>query len=178
MTDAAHFGETKPSGLSAPLTSPPVIAGLDPAIHRFERIAFSMDARVKPAHDGSRTATQAAPHFAKRSQQARAAGAGFCEDAEPLHEPFQGQVAPVSCFCPVMSCYPTAAGVTKWARGCSHFLFSSRELRGSTDAGLYPRFLFSSVIYRERAFTDKTSSRATLELLLQKSSLKPCGPTP
>jgi len=90
MTDAAHFGETKPSGLSAPLTSPPVIAGLDPAIHRFERIAFSMDARVKPAHDGSRTATQAAPHFAKRSQQARAAGAGFCEDAEPRHEPFQG----------------------------------------------------------------------------------------
>src|SRR6266436_5917676 len=63
MTDAAHFGETKPSGLSAPLTSPPVIAGLDPAIHRFERIAFSMDARVKPAHDGSRTATQAAAHF-------------------------------------------------------------------------------------------------------------------
>jgi hypothetical protein len=29
-----------------------VIAGLDPAIHRPERNAyFSMDARVKPAHD-------------------------------------------------------------------------------------------------------------------------------
>jgi hypothetical protein len=28
-----------------------VIAGLDPAIHRLEWIPFSMDARVKPAHD-------------------------------------------------------------------------------------------------------------------------------
>ena len=155
MTDTAHFGETKPSGLSAPLTSPPVIAGLDPAIHRFERIAFSMDARVKPAHDGSRTATQAAPHFAKRSQQARAAGAGFCEDAEPLHEPFQGQVAPVSCFCPVMPCYPTAAGVTKWARGCAHFLFSSRELRGSHGRWVVPAlpvffcYLQGASVYRQ-----------------------------
>jgi len=29
-----------------------VIAGLDPAIHHRERLPFSMDARVKPAHDG------------------------------------------------------------------------------------------------------------------------------
>jgi hypothetical protein len=28
-----------------------VIAGLDPAIHRFQRLIFAMDARVKPAHD-------------------------------------------------------------------------------------------------------------------------------
>jgi len=31
-----------------------VIAGLDPAIHLFEaKNVFTMDARVKPAHDGS-----------------------------------------------------------------------------------------------------------------------------
>jgi hypothetical protein len=31
-----------------------VIAGLDPAIHPFElTLAFTMDARVKPAHDES-----------------------------------------------------------------------------------------------------------------------------
>jgi hypothetical protein len=30
----------------------PRIAGLDPAIHRFETtLSFQMDARVKPAHD-------------------------------------------------------------------------------------------------------------------------------
>jgi hypothetical protein len=28
-----------------------VIAGLDPAIHSFEKDSFMMDARVKPAHD-------------------------------------------------------------------------------------------------------------------------------
>jgi hypothetical protein len=28
-----------------------VIAGLDPAIHRFSHFSFLMDARVKPAHD-------------------------------------------------------------------------------------------------------------------------------
>jgi len=28
-----------------------VIAGLDPAIHRFEKYSLTMDARVKPAHD-------------------------------------------------------------------------------------------------------------------------------
>jgi hypothetical protein len=36
------------------MTSQFVIAGLDPAIHRTEEKAiFSMDARVKPAHDES-----------------------------------------------------------------------------------------------------------------------------
>jgi hypothetical protein len=35
-----------------PLTYPHVIAGLDPAIHQPETTnSFSMDARVKPAHD-------------------------------------------------------------------------------------------------------------------------------
>jgi hypothetical protein len=186
MTDAAHFGETKPSGLSAPLTSPPVIAGLDPVIHRFERIAFSMDARVisaftrvfdalLPAHDGSRTATQAAAHFGETKPTSPRGGSGLAKTTDRpmncrLHRcpvfvllcpviqgrppsPNGREAAPISCFHPVS--YGEAAG-----------------------AGLYPRFLFSSVIYRARAFTDKTSSRATLELLLQKSSLKPCGPTP
>jgi hypothetical protein len=32
-----------------------VIAGLDPAIHPLKEALFPMDARVKPAHDGSRT---------------------------------------------------------------------------------------------------------------------------
>ena len=32
-----------------------VIAGLDPAIHPFNESLFPMDARVKPAHDESRT---------------------------------------------------------------------------------------------------------------------------
>jgi len=31
-----------------------VMAGLDPAIHRFRKTLFSMDARVKPAHDEAR----------------------------------------------------------------------------------------------------------------------------
>jgi hypothetical protein len=30
-----------------------VIAGLDPAIHHLKEFLFSMDARVKPAHDGN-----------------------------------------------------------------------------------------------------------------------------
>jgi hypothetical protein len=30
-----------------------VIAGLDPTIHQLEALFFSMDARVKPAHDGA-----------------------------------------------------------------------------------------------------------------------------
>jgi hypothetical protein len=77
MTDAAHFGETKPSGLSAPLTSPPVIAGLDPAIHRFERIAFSMDARVKPRMTAQGRRHRRRRILAKRSQQARAAEVGL-----------------------------------------------------------------------------------------------------
>ena len=36
------------------MTCPRVIAGLDPAIHRAKPSKFlvSMDARVKPAHDG------------------------------------------------------------------------------------------------------------------------------
>jgi hypothetical protein len=36
------------------MTFPPVIAGLDPAIHPAEpkEILVLMDARVKPAHDG------------------------------------------------------------------------------------------------------------------------------
>jgi hypothetical protein len=32
-----------------------VIAGLDPAIHRIESSMFLMDARVKPAHDESKS---------------------------------------------------------------------------------------------------------------------------
>ena len=45
-----------PALVDAELTS--VIAGLDPEIHHFanERL-FPMDARVKPAHDGSRITT-------------------------------------------------------------------------------------------------------------------------
>ena len=37
------------------MTFPPVIAGLDPAIHpaKPRKIVVSMDARVKPAHDGA-----------------------------------------------------------------------------------------------------------------------------
>jgi hypothetical protein len=33
------------------LLKQPVIAGLDPAIHLLKQPFFSMDARVKPAHD-------------------------------------------------------------------------------------------------------------------------------
>jgi hypothetical protein len=38
------------------MSFPPVIAGLDPAIHpaKPEKILVLMDARVKPAHDGAR----------------------------------------------------------------------------------------------------------------------------
>jgi hypothetical protein len=91
--------------------------------------------------------------------------------------PAQGQVAPVSCFRPVMSCYPRAAAVTKRERGCAHFLFSSGGLRGECGRWVVPaRPVFAC--YLQGAFIGKTGDRTTLELLLQKYSLKHCEPTP
>jgi hypothetical protein len=91
--------------------------------------------------------------------------------------PAQGQVAPVSCFRPVMSCYPRAAAVTPNASEAAPIsYFHPVGYGGNADAGLYPRVLFLPVIYRERS-SAKTGDRTTLELLLQKYSLKHCEPT-
>jgi hypothetical protein len=91
--------------------------------------------------------------------------------------PAHGQVAPVSCFRPVMSCYPRAAAVTKRERGCAHFYFHPVGYGETADAGLYPRVLFF-VCYLQEASIAKTGDRTTLELLLQKYSLKHREPSP
>ena len=79
----------------------------------------------------------------------------------------QGQVTPVSCFRPVMSCYPRAAAVTKRACGRARFLFSSGGLRGSCGRWVVPALpVFFCYLQGARA-----SDRTTLKLLLTKSRL-------
>jgi len=52
------------------LTHPVVIAGLDPAIHHFgTEIVFTMDARVKPAHDESGFVKLGISYCALRARQ-------------------------------------------------------------------------------------------------------------
>ena len=123
MTDAAHFGETKPSGLRAPLTSPPVIAGLDPAIHRFERIAFSMDARVKPAHDGSRTATQAAAHFGETKPTSPRDGSGLAKTTDRSMNCRLHRCPVFVLLCPVIQRRPASPNGREAAPiSCSHLV--------------------------------------------------------
>jgi hypothetical protein len=79
-----------------------------------------------------------AAHFGQTKPKAARGERAFARTAEPLHPTVQGQVAPVSCFCRVMSCYPRAAAVAERARRWAHFLFLSGGLRENRGCWVVP----------------------------------------
>lgn len=83
----------------------------------------------------------------------------------------------MSCFVMLMSCYPRTAAVTNASEAAPISYFHPVGYGETADAGLYPRVLFF-VCYLQGAFIGQTGGRTTLELLLQKYSLKHCGPRP